>query len=198
MRKLLLILILFSPVLPGFSLDDGLKSGSINNSSGFIYITVLSNINKQSFQYNLRQQCLSYSTGPETGFAQDTSVSRIVVPVKEFKCTDRNVYKDFLTLLKVEQYPYLEIDIPHNSNIKYYTDNSVILKGVSITVAGVSRQYDINCKIHNVDNEKQILNGTAFIKLTDLEIIPPVKMLGLVKVKNEITINFEFCLKSVN
>jgi hypothetical protein len=198
MRKLLLILALCSPVLPGFSLDDGLKSVSINNSSGFIYITVLSNINKESFQYNLKQQCLSYRAQQETGYVQDTSVSRIIVPVKEFKCTDRYVYKDFLTLLKVEQYPNLEIDMPHNSNIEYYTDNSVILKGVSITVAGVSRQYDINCKINNVDNDNQILNGTALIKLTDLEIIPPVKMFGLVKVKNEITINFEFCLKSSN
>jgi hypothetical protein len=72
----------------------------------------------------------------------------------------------------------------------------VLLKGISITVAGVSRQYDINCKIHNVDNENQVLNGTALIKLTDLEIVPPVKMLGLVKVKNEITINFELFIKS--
>ena len=196
MRRLFLILALCSYVLPGFSLDGGLKSGSINNSSGFIYITVLSNVNKESFQYNLKQQCLPHSAGPETGYVQDTSVSRIIIPVKDFTCTNRYVYRDFLTLLKVEQYPYLEIDIPHNSGIKYFIDNSVLLKGISITVAGVSRQYDINCKIHNVDNENQVLNGTALIKLTDLEICPPVKMLGLVKVKNEITINFELFIKS--
>jgi len=70
------------------------------------------------------------------------------------------------------------------------------LKGVSITVAGVSNQFDLNCKIDKVDNENQILNGTTRIKLTDFEIVPPVKLLGLVRVKNEIIINFKFCIKS--
>jgi hypothetical protein len=196
MRKLLLILTLCFPVLVGFRLNDGLKSGRANSSSGFIDITVLSNIDKQFFQYNLKQQCLSNIEEPGTEYAHNISLSHIIIPVKEFKCTNKSVYKDFLTLLKVDQYPYLEIDIPHNSNIKYDIDDSVILKGVSIIVAGVSNQYDINCKIDKVDNENQILNGVTRIKLTDFEIVPPVRLLGLVKVKNEIIINFEFCLKS--
>ncbi len=195
MRNLLLILTFCFPGLFGLKPDDGLKSGRTNSSSGFIDITVLSNVDKQFFQYNLKQQCLSITEEPENEY-HGASVSRIVIPVKEFECTNKFVYKDFLELLKVEQYPYLEIDIPHNSNIKYNNDDSVILKGVSITVAGVSNQYDIKCKIDKVDNESFVLNGTTRIKLTDLEINPPVKLLGLVKVKNEIIINFEFCLKS--
>jgi hypothetical protein len=197
MRKLLLILALCLTELAGFSLDDGLKSGKTNSSTGFIDITVLSNIDKQFFQYNLNQQCLSIAKEPGTGYMTGASVSRIKIPVEEFKCTNKFVYKDFLTLLKAEMYPYLEIDIPASSGIKYNIDDSLILKGVTITFAGVSNQYDINCKIEKGDNENQILEGSARIKLTDIDIAPPVRLFGLVKVKNEITINFEFCLKSV-
>lgn len=73
----------------------------------------------------------------------------------------------------------------------------MILRGVTITVAGVSNQYDIICKIVKGDNENQIPDGTIRIKLSDLEIIPPVKLLGLVKVKNEIIIDFELCFKYI-
>ncbi|MGD0340926.1 MAG: hypothetical protein ABSA76_04355 [Bacteroidales bacterium] len=196
MRKLLLILTLCLPELAGFSLADGLKPRVTNISSGFIGITVLSNIDRQFFQYNLKHQCLPIAKEPESQNAAGTSVSSIIIPVEEFKCTNEFVYKDFLKLLKAEQYPYLEIDIPYNSGIKYYTNNPLILRGVTITVAGVSNQYDINCKIDKGDNENQILDGTARIKLTDLDIVPPVKFFGLVKVKNEIIINFQFCIKS--
>jgi hypothetical protein len=197
MRKLLLILILSLTELAGFSLNDGLKSGKTNSSTGFIDITVLSNIDKQFFQYNLSQQCLSIAKEPGTGYITGASASSIKIPVEEFKCTNKFAYKDFLTLLKAEKYPYLEIDIPASPGKKFNTDDSLILKGVTITVAGVSNQYDINCKIVKGDNENQILGGSTRIKLTDLDIAPPVRLFGLVKVKNEITINFEFCLKSL-
>jgi hypothetical protein len=197
MRKLLLIFTLCLMELAGFSLNDGLKSGKTNSSSGFIDIIVLSNIDKQFFQYNLNQQCLSIVREPETGYMTGISVSRIKIPVEEFRCTNKFVYKDFLTLLKAETYPFLEINIPAGPGIKYITNDSLILKGVIITVAGISNQYDINCKILKVDDENQIIDGSTGIKLTDLDIAPPVRLFGLVKVKNEITINFEFCLKSI-
>lgn len=197
MKRLLLILIYSFPMLVGFRPDEGLKSGRENSSSGFIDITVTSNVDKQYFQYNLKQQCLSDNKEPATGFGHNNiSVSRINVPVKEFKCTNKTVYKDFLTLLKVDQFPYLEIDIPGISSIKSDTDDSLKLKGVSITVAGISNKFDLICKIDKIDNESQILNGTTRIKLTDFEIVPPVKLLGLVRVKDEIVINFKFCIKS--
>jgi len=196
MRKLLLILTLCLPELAGFSLADGLKSGGTNISSGFIGIIVSSNIDKQFFQYDLKQQCLSVAKEPDGEYVAGISVSRIVIPVEEFKCTNKFVYKDFLALLKSDQYPLLEIDIPNRPGIKYNTDDSAILKGVTITVAGVSNQYDIKCKIDKGDNENQIIDGTARIRLTDLDIVPPVKLFGLVKVKNEITVNFQLCLKS--
>jgi hypothetical protein len=197
MRPLLLILTLFLPQIIGFRPDDSLKSELADNPSGFINITVLSNINRQVFHYNLKQQCLPTKENSEILYSHGRPVSSIIIPVKEFNCTDKLVYKDFLTLLKAELYPYLEIDIPIYSGIEYNSGDSVLLKGMTITVAGVSKEYDINCKIDRVNNESQILNGTSRIKLTDLKIVPPVKLLGLIKVQNEIIINFEFCLKSV-
>lgn len=196
MRKLLPILILCIPGFSGFIPDRGMKSEMTNGTLGFIDITVFSNIDRQFFQYILKQQCFQFIGDRKTGYDYDTSVTRIVIPLKEFRCTNKAAYNDFLKLLKNEQYPNLEIYIPHYSNIIYDKDDSVVLKGVSIMVAGVTKQYDISCKIYKSGNENKILNGTTGIKLTDLDIVPPVKLLGIVKVKNEINIDFKFCVKT--
>ena len=64
----MLILALCFPGIAGLQPDDGLKSGGTNSSSGFIDITVLSNIDKQFFQYNIKQQCLSITEEPENEY----------------------------------------------------------------------------------------------------------------------------------
>jgi hypothetical protein len=117
------------------------------------------------------------------------------LPVKEFTCTNRLAYRDFLKTLKAGQYPFLEIDIPPYSEEKSSSDSTALLRNVSIKVAGVSKQYDISCRVTEADSDHQSLKGGADLKLTDFGIVPPVRMFGLVRIKNKITINFEFCLR---
>lgn len=190
-----MILTFFLRALPCFENDTGFKSGSATGFTGYIDITVTSNIDRQLFQYNLKQNCLSAVRRSDMTNA-DTSLISISIPVKDFICSNKYVYKDFLTLLKADHYPFLQIDLPNSliNNLNSY--DSVILKGVSLTVAGVSKRYDIGCTIKRSENRNRILDGTTRIKLTDLGLVPPVKMLGLIKVKNEIIVSFQFCLGS--
>lgn len=195
MRRLLAILTVCVTGILGFASGDGAGSVRTGSSSAYLDITVSSNIGKQLFQYDINPMCLSFPGKQKPGFRPGRSVNSIMIPVKEFKCTNKSAYKDLLTLLKAEQYPILEIDVPHNLEIEFNSADTVIIQSVFINVAGVSKRYDINCKISNVSHEVQLLNGTARLKLTDLEIVPPVRLLGLVKVHDEIIIDFAFCLK---
>ena len=195
MKKKLLILTLFFPLLTGMGLSDGGKSPK-TNPGGFIDITVESNINRVFFKYDINGWCLSVPGVTRTSYGNDTSISKIKVPVKDFKSTSLFVYRDFLDLLRADEFPYLEIAVPQNPGTMYHPDGSYILKDLTITVAGVSKMYDIVCRIEKIDNENQILNGTLRIKLSDLEIDPPVKLSGLVKVRNEIIVNFGFCIRN--
>lgn len=182
------------PLLVSFRFDENNEKRQTDYSQGYINITVESNINRLFFRYNLKGSCLSAIDSTVAGSGDNPSCPRIVVPVKDFECTSHFVYKDFLTLLKAERFPFLEIDLPDNTEINYISGDTVILRGVTLSVAGVSKKYDINCKIKKISGNIQILNGTTRLKLTDLDIDPPVKSFGLVKVKNEIIINFGFCL----
>lgn len=194
MRYLIFISAIFLGSVSPPLTDDRPKSSNTGNSS-YIDVTVTSNIDRELFSYLLNQNCLSPTPAPESN---DTSVLKISVPVKEFKCINRIAYNDFLDLLNADHFPYLEINIPMNSVIKDKTDNLTLLKDVLITVAGVSKKYNIYCKTDGSNDDYQILKGTTSLKLTDLHISPPVKLFGLIRVKNEINIDFEFCLCSTN
>ncbi|OGG00069.1 hypothetical protein A2Y99_01395 [Candidatus Gottesmanbacteria bacterium RBG_13_37_7] len=56
-------------------------------------------------------------------------------------------------------------------------------------LAGVTRIYRIGCNFYNCGNNLYI-QGLKMIKLSDFNIQPPVKLNGLVKVKDEIAVNF--------
>jgi len=185
-------------VLVGFKPETSSRLIEESSPTGFINITVLSNLGKQLFQYNIRQQCISASEEQGSEYIQDNKTSSIIIPVKDFKCINKSAYKDLLSLLKVDQYPNLEIDIPESSKIQYLSEKQVILKGVSFNIAGVTKQYDVWCRINNTGTVNQILSGTTRLKLTDLEIVPPTKFLGLIKVNDEIIVDFSFCMRSIS
>jgi hypothetical protein len=178
-------------------IDNGSDRPGPFAGPGFIDITVESNLDRQYFQYNLNQRCIPVP-GISDIVVKETPVIKIMVPVNDFKCTNRIAYKDFLFTLKASKYPWLEIAIPPYSEIKNVDGSSALLRDVLITVAGVAKHYDINCKLLESNSDHQVLNGSAVLKLTDFGIVPPVRFMGLVRVKDEITINFELCLMVIH
>lgn len=194
MKQLILISILLFPIslCSGEMLE---KPEKADHTAGFIDIVVQSNVNSILFEYDLEGKCLFNTNSIKTKYENDQSGMRILVPVKEFKVRNQSVYKDFLTLVKADQFPYLEIYIPHNQDIAIPENRSGILKDVSVTVAGVAKKYNINCRIEKNENN-EILLGLCHLRLTEFGLEPPVKFYGLVKVKDEIIVKFGFCLQN--
>ncbi|HUX57531.1 MAG TPA: hypothetical protein VMV77_11190 [Bacteroidales bacterium] len=191
MKKVLLILQFIYPLLTGFITDDT-SAGRMEASYGFIDINVESNINKLFFKYDLKEKSYPFSGIDCTKNTDDTSAIQIVVPVKDFQCTNHFAYRDFLKLLKESQFPFLAISIPKNTIINSETGDWLIIHDVMLTIAGVAKKYDIICRIEYDKNREKVLIGTTKILLTDLDIEPPVKTLGLIRIKNEIIVNFGF------
>jgi len=190
-RLAIILLLLLSFVMSSFRITESPGSRSSPNL-GFIDIVVESNVNRMLFTYQLDQNSLIMNnSGINTG-GNDTSSIQIMVPVRDFQCGNPFGYKDFITLLNASQYPYMKIAIPRKAFFGKGTDTSLILNGVLLTVAGVSRNYNIPCNIEMSGNGNQLVVGTTMLKLTDLKIEPPVKSMGLIKIKNEIIVNFGF------
>ncbi|ANI88435.1 hypothetical protein A9P82_03420 [Arachidicoccus ginsenosidimutans] len=93
--------------------------------------------------------------------------------------------------LKANQYPFITFSIA--SPLKITTANK---DGVTVntpgelTIAGVTKHIIIQGKIYAGDAHKFIFEGTLPVMLNDYNITPPTAMLGLLKVKNAITVHY--------
>ena len=131
--------------------------------------------------------------------ATDTSsMTEIHVPVKQFSTTNPLLYRDFLELLNARKHPEIIIRIP-NVQLEHILHGSDTIKPlISITLAGSTHDYRITCTIETCSTKGFFLRGEKQIKLTDFNITPPVKSLGLIRVKNEVIINFGFNMELMN
>jgi hypothetical protein len=184
MKQLLYILVL-STALNSYAKG----SGTINYKELIVsYINIYGRTNVNSFEFYLNNDSESSSVGVDQtiGTTQNLDVN---IPVKRLKTENEYMYSDFLALLKEPEYPYISIGFDETS-IQIENENSPdVAPVVAITIAGVTNQYTIKCDVEDIFTNKMI-KGATKIKLTDFNIQPPTKMLGLVKVKDEIDINF--------
>lgn len=121
-----------------------------------------------------------------------SSFYEIRIPVKNFRANNHFDYKDFLDLIKASEYPYITIQIRTNQFQEFYDYGKSYYPRLKISIAGVTRPVPVECTVIKCSFGERIISGNKNLKLTDFKLDPPIKSLGLIKVKNELNINFEF------
>jgi hypothetical protein len=148
-----------------------------------------SNINHFSFSFT--QPPGDRSSGLHSAIWQ--TGDEIAIPVREFEASNPHMYNDFLNQLQAKEYPYITVSFP---GFELKNVNDLIVRSqckVMITLAGVMQQYTIDCFLMNCGDHFS-LRGSKIIRLTDFHISPPVKLNGLIKVRDEITVSFGIIL----
>jgi len=176
------IMLLPLTVIYGQTLVSHLVAGCDN----YLHINGESNVNQFSF---------TYSSVPKYNPHADTigEVMEMSIPIKDFQASNPMMYSDFLELMNEEEHPRIYIAF---SRLQLET----ALKGISepcpeisITIAGITRTYVVNFMIEKCSGN-YYLKGSEIIRLSDFKLRPPAKLLGLVKVSNEIDVNFGFII----
>ena len=122
---------------------------------------------------------------------EDKSYS-IYIPVKQFEADNKLIYRDFLTMLKADQYPYIIIKIPVAHLEKVLAGKVCTEHSIKITIDGVTNSYNVPGTAVNCREGRVYVTGLQNIKLTDFDISPPEKFFGMIRVKNEISVSFGF------
>ena len=175
-----------------FSQSSIALSTNYKSSTNYIHISGKTNINCFECKY-IRTE----ATQSPYHFSWDLlqpakSIYELLIPVREFECSNNMIYDDFQSLLKAFNHPSIRIGIDP-SEIKVLTpDASVVDLTIYITIANVTKAQSISCSVIDFNHSRVCISGEASIQLTDFQIKPPVKFLGLVKVKDEVTISFSF------
>lgn len=147
-----------------------------------------SNVNRFSFRYR--------SKGKESRYEMLTDKPgqlEISIPIRDFEPSHPMMYGDFLVMMKARDYPAIKVALSRQEllNTSHRTTNTC--PEIKITIAGITRSYKIECSLVEC-SEYLFLRGEQTIRLSDFQLKPPEKMLGLVKVNDEIHVNFGFII----
>jgi len=113
-------------------------------------------------------------------------------PLADFDCGQQIKNKEFREFLKEAVYPTIEIDLKGLEIYDRSEDGSLGRFVATVEVAAVQRKQDIQIVDISSDDSSSTYSGHVNINVRDYGLEPPVKFLGMVKVKEEVAIDFEF------
>jgi polyisoprenoid-binding protein YceI len=97
--------------------------------------------------------------------------------------------------LKADKYPSITYEfISIKSVHKELSKTNMVIHG-TLTLAGTSKVTDLLLNITTNESGEVVISGTKKIKMSEYGIKPPVFMLGLLRVGEEVTINYEVVLE---
>ncbi|MGL2994275.1 hypothetical protein [Flavobacterium sp. TSSA_36] len=150
-------------------------------------------INKIEITINGQSTVGKYSCGT-TFYKNDTLVLNVAqknslkaeIPMVKFDCGNKIMTKDLQGTVKADQFPFSVVTL---SNIRPFGNHyKCNLNFCIVTKTLVYKDFILT-------NTNQKLQGAIALQFTDIGLSPPVKMGGLIKVNNQVTVNFSLYKK---
>ena len=154
-----------------------------------LFIKGTSNVNQFTCDYKkpLEPQSLSliYEEIEKSWVLQD---AELFLKSTSFDCGGRKINKDFQELIKSSQFPAIQIEV---CEIK--PEDSHLTAKIEVSIAGITKPFPVTIAIDN-DND---FTYTSILKLNieDFDLKAPTKMMGLIKVHEEISIHVKLHLE---
>lgn len=104
------------------------------------------------------------------------------IPMLNFDCGNKIMTKDLQSTVKCKEFPNSHVNI---TDIKA-CNNTEYICNLTFLITNKTLKYK-NFILHNTNNKIQ---GTIHLNFSDIGLEPPVKMAGLVKVKDQIIVEF--------
>lgn len=122
----------------------------------------------------------------------------IDLKVNSFDCHNSGMTKQLQKTLNEKQFPLLHIRFLSLDRLPVITAKPQLITGiVDIEIAGVSKRFEINYQISQ-DAEKGIdLLGSRDLNFSDFKLIPPRKLGGMIKTKDQLTVAFNLNIKTI-
>jgi hypothetical protein len=103
---------------------------------------------------------------------------------------------DFRKAINSKEYPSIIIDFISFERMPVYGAAPDKFKGIlKISLAGVTKLFEVNCTINATQAGIIHLMGTRVFLFSDFNITPPSRMLGAVRVNESLTVSFHLQLK---
>jgi len=116
------------------------------------------------------------------------------IPLQSFEGGNQAMRNDFLQLVKASEYPLVAVGL---EKIKpECEDSSKQIIDLSVTLAGVKKTVQADYTSSTDSENRLILSGSTSFLLTDFQLEPPEKAMGLIRVKNQVFIKFDIVIQN--
>ena len=113
-----------------------------------------------------------------------------------FDCGMAIMTSDFRKTIKSEIYPAIVIDFISFERSPSYKEGEEKFIGIlKISLAGVTKLFEVNCSIETKPNGLIHLKGGRQFTFADFGLKPPTRMMGAIKVQEDLNVNFHLVLK---
>jgi hypothetical protein len=122
----------------------------------------------------------------------------IGLSINSFDCHNSGMTKQLQKTLKEKEFPILFVRFLSLSKLPELTIQPEVITGmVNIKLAGVNKRFEINYQISQ-DAQKVIhLIGSRDLNFSDFDLIPPSKLGGMIKTKDQLTVTFHLKMKTI-
>ena len=119
----------------------------------------------------------------------------IVIPVADIDSDSRRMNNNMHGYLKKDDYPEITYRLIEAQNLAVVDNPGIVLtvRGV-ISAAGAEKEIVHDVTITRNDSGTFVVSGSQDLAMTDFGIDPPTAMLGSVRSRDEMTIEFELHL----
>lgn len=117
------------------------------------------------------------------------------LPASHFDCGMQVMTKDFGTTIKAKEHPFIIITFKTFERLPNYKLKTDKFKGtMTISLGGSSNVFDVDCTIEVKPSGHIHLSGGRNFLFSDFNLVPPEKMMGLIRIQQELTVSFNLVL----
>lgn len=119
--------------------------------------------------------------------------SDLIMNVGHFDCGQRGINRDFRNTLKYNEYPYIKIKLIGLLMSK--DDAKPVEALVEITIADIDQSYTVQLNELNYNENLITVSGSKNLSMKDFNLKKPSPLLGLIKVRDELEIEFDLVIQ---
>jgi hypothetical protein len=169
-----------------------IEQGSQLSIQGTTNVNSFECFSKQAFN----QQAVQLAIDPVT---KAVSFDRAVlhIKVKELDCDNSKMNADLCDALNYERFPNITIKL-HDAKLvsgSISSEWSEIIVNATLKITDQERRVELRAKGKIVDGGRYRFVANKALKMTDFGVEPPTALMGLIRVRDEITINFDLVTK---
>lgn len=195
MRKNWLYLLLLV-VLPGFNTPDNSNATWVVMPGSSLSVNGSTNIN--TFQCEITNYSLpdTITCAPKAPKGQLLPMQgRLMLDILSFDCHNKMMTNDLRKTLKYKTYPHLSIRFISINSFPDFKNPSKITGVVDISLAGVTKRFEIYYLFTQDNGQMLHLKGDRVVNFSDFNLVPPSKLGGIIKAKDELSVEFKLKLK---